>query len=312
MQQLFDHRYEKIELLGRGTFGEVWKVVDTETDKVEALKIYTSASDQDTKNMIIHEFGLLADVNHPNLLTPRHYSISDPEGYPYLVLKYCDKGNISQLVGQFDELRAWCLLRDMASALACLHSKQPAAVIHQDIKPENILLDGENFMLSDFGVSTQAKAINIATGDIEDSLRSAGTIAYMAPEKFDKNSIPIMANDIWSLGATIFEMLSGQLPFGINGGMAQSADTPIPDMKGSYSSQLKQIISRCLAYKTKERPFAKDIAKMAQDAIEEIRGGTIVTPPRVITNEASPLNITLLSAACFAGLVIGIALAFIF
>ena len=353
MENLFDHRYQKLDgqPLGVGTFGEVWKVLDTETNKVEALKIYTSSSKMDGNSIFTHEFALLSDVNHPNLLNPRHFAISQPEGYPYLVLKYCSQGNITNLIGRFDELRAWNLLRDMASALACLHSMYPP-VIHQDIKPANILMDGDKFMLSDFGVSTQARAISSPTGGIDDTLQSVGTIAYWAPEKFSQDSKPIMANDIWSLGATIFEMLSGELPFGNDGGLMQRPDTRLPELGGFFSDKLKNVIASCLAYKTKDRPFASDLEKIARETIEEyennnnsgtvmqsfqdttlnpLEGGSsvstaedipetatrfsqrqeIVGPSPDTSTEYSKLNIILLSVAAAAGLIIGAVMTFL-
>ena len=268
MENLFDRRYQKLDErpLGVGTFGEVWKVLDTETNKVEALKIYTSAGKkgQDGNSIFTHEFALLSDVNHPNLLNPRHFAISQPEGYPYLVLKYCAQGNITSLIGKFNESRAWCLLRDMASALTCLHSMYPP-IIHQDIKPANILMDGDKFMLSDFGVSTQARSSSTPTGGIDDTLQSVGTIAYMAPEKFSPDSKPIMASDIWSLGATIFEMLSGEPPFGNDGGLMQHPDTLLPELGGIFSEKLKSIIASCLSYMPKDRPFAAQLERIAKE-----------------------------------------------
>lgn len=332
MEDLFDHRYQKLDghPLGVGTFGEVWKVLDTYTNEVEALKIYTSASKMDGNSIFTHEFALLSGVNHPNLLNPRHFAISQPEGYPYLVLKYCSQGNITNLIGRFDELRAWKLLRDMASALVCLHSMYPP-VIHQDIKPANILMDGDKFMLSDFGVSTQARAISTPVGGIDDTLQSVGTIAYMAPEKFSHDSKPIMANDIWSLGATIFEMLSGELPFGNDGGLMQRLDTQLPELGGFYSWKLKNVIARCMSYLPKDRPFATKLERIAQETIEEYERnnsqGTVSAPilqpvpipqpvpaphpdPDPIPRPEDSNNILFYSAAA-VGIIIGMALSFL-
>ena len=269
--QLFDDRFEKLQLLGEGTFGEVWKVRDTYTNVVEALKIYTKAANLGLKDESIftHEFKLLAGILHPNLLVPSHYSKSRQEGYPYIHLKFCDSGNITKIVGKFDERRAWQLLHDIAGALAFLYGQKPP-IIHQDIKPENILLDDGKFMLSDFGVSTSVSTSDAKTDNIEEELRSAGTIAYMAPERFSPKSRPIMANDIWSLGATMFEMLTGTLPFGNDGGLRQSPDTPLPQISGDFSDELKQTIYDCLSYKTKVRPKASELEAEASEMLQRI------------------------------------------
>ena len=269
--QLFDDRFEKLQLLGEGTFGEVWKVRDTYTNVVEALKIYTKAANLGLgdEGIFTHEFKLLAGIQHPNLLVPSHYSKSRQEGFPYIHLKFCDSGNITKIVGEFDEKRTWQLLHDIAGALAFLYNQKPP-IIHQDIKPENILLDDGKFMLSDFGVSTSVSTLDAQTDNIEEELRSAGTIAYMAPERFSLKSRPIMANDIWSLGATMFEMLTGTLPFGNDGGLRQSSDTPLPQFNGDFSDELKQTIYDCLNYKTKARPKASELETKAGEMLHHL------------------------------------------
>ena len=135
------------------------------------------------------------------------------------MLSYCKNGNIKNKVGHFSERDAWKLLKDAASGLAYLHEMDPP-VIHQDIKPENILIaDNGSYMLTDFGVSTKAKS-NMSQLSNEDKVfQSAGTFPYMPPEKFSKNTLPILASDIWSLGVTAYEMLMGDLPFGEQGGL---------------------------------------------------------------------------------------------
>ena len=160
-------------------------------------------------------------------------------------------------------------MHDIAGALAFLYGQKPP-IIHQDIKPENILLDDGKFMLSDFGVSTSVSTSDAKTDNIEEELRSAGTIAYMAPERFSPKSRPIMANDIWSLGATMFEMLTGTLPFGNDGGLRQSPDTPLPQISGDFSDELKQTIYDCLSYKTKVRPKASELEAEAGEMLQRI------------------------------------------
>lgn len=124
-----------------------------------------------------------------------------------------------KLVGKFSEQDAWRLLRDVASGLAWLHAMNPP-VIHQDIKPDNIMVaDNGDFMITDFGVSTHLRST--LRKSLSSAFSSAGTVAYMAPERFGKDNTPIMANDIYSLGATVFEMLSGDTPFGDDGGLVQ-------------------------------------------------------------------------------------------
>lgn len=140
-------------------------------------------------------------------------------------------------------------------------------VIHQDIKPDNVMI-GENgdFMITDFGVSTHLKST--LRKSMSAAFSSAGTIAYMAPERFGKDNTPIMANDIYSLGATVFEMLTGDTPFGNDGGLVQKKGADVPELKGEYSSQLKKVISKCLRTNAWERPTAEQLEKYAETALK--------------------------------------------
>lgn len=265
-KKLFHNRYFMERLLGRGNFSEVWLARDTKTDIAVALKIYAPATglDDNGLNVFARELPLVVNANHKNLLKPLYYD--NFERKPYLVLPYCKDGSIMRNVGKFTEEEAWRLIRDVASGLSWLHNMNPP-VIHQDIKPDNVMI-GENgdFMITDFGVSTHLKST--LRKSMSAAFSSAGTIAYMAPERFGKDNTPIMANDIYSLGATVFEMLTGDTPFGNDGGLVQKKGADVPELKGEYSSQLKKVISKCLRTNAWERPTAEQLEKYAETALK--------------------------------------------
>lgn len=268
--KLFHDRYFLERLLGRGNFSEVWLGKDTKTGIQVALKIYAPATGLDDAglNVFAREFSLVVNANHKNLLKPLYYDSCERK--PYLVLPYCKQGSIMKQVGKFSETDAWRLLRDVASGLAWLHAMNPP-VIHQDIKPDNVMI-GENgdFMITDFGVSTHVKST--LRKSLSSAFSSAGTIAYMAPERFGKDNTPIMANDIYSLGATVFEMLSGDTPFGDDGGLVQKKGAEVPELQGTYSEQLKKVIAKCLKTNPWERPTAE---QLEQYATTGMKGETI-------------------------------------
>ena len=274
----FNGKYQKESLLGRGAFSEVWKVIDTQTGVVQALKIYSpsAAMEDDGIEMMKHEFALMANASHQNLLRPLYFDICDQR--PFLVLSYCKNGNIKNKVGHFSERDAWKLLRDAASGLAYLHEMDPP-VIHQDIKPENILIaDNGSYMLTDFGVSTKAKS-NMSQISNEDKVfQSAGTFPYMPPEKFSKNTLPILASDIWSLGVTVYEMLMGDLPFGEQGGLRQKLGADIPEIQGDFSSELRETLVKCLSLEAWERPKADELERIAANYLN--RTPTVKIEPR--------------------------------
>jgi len=265
---IFDGRYEQEKLLGRGAFSEVWKVRDTQTDVTLALKIYnpTTDIDEDGNEMLTHEFALMVNANHKNLLRPLFFASC--KNRPYLILPYCERGNIGKMVGKMEEEEAWKLIRDTASALSYLHNMKPP-VLHQDIKPANILLNNNgDYMLTDFGVSTQVKQSLSRVSNQDKALLSAGTISYMAPERFSRNNLPVMANDIYSLGSTAYEMISGTLPFGNDGGLLQKKGAEIPEVPGDFSPLLKKTLDLCLQEDTWNRPTASQLEDIANMAIQ--------------------------------------------
>ena len=285
MDKLFNGKYQQDLLIGRGAFSEVWKVTDVQSGVTQVLKIYTPSAHADSNgaDLMRHEYALMANTNHQNLLRPLYFDIY--KGRPFLVLDYCKNGNISKKVGGFTERDGWKLLRDAASALVYLHEQVPP-IIHQDIKPANILIaDNGTYMLTDFGVSTKAKTNMAQEDDEEKMLRLAGTIPYMPPEKFQKDSLPIMAGDIWSLGATVYEMLTGQLPFGNDGGVAQNAGVAIPELPAIYSEAMCDIIRQCLSKSPWERPQAEVIEA---EAVQQLSLSATVKPEPVVSDPVIP------------------------
>ncbi|MDR2774741.1 MAG: serine/threonine protein kinase [Tannerella sp.] len=257
-------RYSLLKILGKGGFSEVWLADDAWTSTRVALKFYAPGTGLDDEGiqLFTHEFALLSDLNHNNLLKPSHFDIY--ENMPFLVLTYCENGSTLKLINHMSEEHAWQFLRDVAEGLNYLHSNTPP-IIHQDIKPDNILIDRNGrFVITDFGISARARntlrrnVTNISTG---------GTLAYMPPERFGFDPSPIKASDIYSLGATMFELLTGNLPFGDHGGLLQKRGADIPVIKGDYSNRLKDIIYRCLANDTWERPTAFLISRIAQEML---------------------------------------------
>ncbi|GAP71190.1 serine/threonine protein kinase [Candidatus Symbiothrix dinenymphae] len=258
---IFADRYRLMRLLGRGGFSEVWLVEDTKLDGAQAaLKIYAPGTGLDTDGTALfrQEFKLVSNLNHTNLLRPSHFDEYDNR--PYLLMPFCEQGSAKKFVGNITEEQAWSFLHYVAAGLEYLHSQEPP-IIHQDIKPDNILLNSKGvFLITDFGISTKARST--LRRSVSDNA-GAGTLAYMGPERFGKDPLPIKAGDIWALGASMFELLTGDVPFGEHGGLIQKSGAEIPDIKASYSEDLKALVYKCLSEKTWDRPTAGDIVGMA-------------------------------------------------
>lgn len=263
--QLFANRYRLVKRLGQGAFSEVWKAEDTMVGNLTvALKVYApdKGLDEDGAKIFGEEFAIVFNIHHQNLLTPSTFD--KEQNSPYLVLPFCERGSATRLIGIMDERQVAQFLRDVSSALAYLHSKE---IVHQDIKPDNVLIDGEgSFLVTDFGISTRIRStLRRSVG----GKSSAGTMAYMGPERFSTSPKPIKASDIWSLGATVYELMTGDAPFGDMGGGMQQAGAFVPDVPGSYSEPLKRLVQQCLAKEPWDRPTAEQIRDICDTRLRQ-------------------------------------------
>lgn len=265
-------RYELVRLLGRGGFSEVWLANDEWTHIQVAIKVYAPGTGLDEAGIAIftQEFSMVFDMNHTNLLKPTYFD--SWERQPYLIMPLCQNGSAFKYVTgkeRITEEQCWNMLHDVAAGLAYLHAKNPP-LIHQDIKPDNILISDEGlYMITDFGISARVRS-TIRNG-MQAGEQSGGTLAYMGPERFSSRPRPIMASDIWSLGAMMYEIICGNPPFGNNGGLMQKkgAEIPVIEEEG-FSQELKDIIYNCLNEDPAMRPWASTIEEITYKHIHGI------------------------------------------
>jgi len=256
---LFDDRYRLERFIGSGTFGEVWVAVDKATDIEVAVKIYASMDEKGLKEFK-DEFKISFELNHSNLLHANYLGVNSEDKRPYLVMPYCPDGSVSKYSGEMNETDLWRFIRDVAAGLAYLHSKNPP-IIHQDIKPDNILiLKSGDFVITDFGISKQLRATMRKTAS---AISSAGAISYMGPERFTKQYHAVKASDIWSLGASIFELATNELPFCGMGGSLLKQGADMPELPEQYSETLNTICQACMAKEPWNRPTAAQLSEFA-------------------------------------------------
>ena len=256
------NRYRLIRMLGRGGFSEVWQCEDTQAGLTVALKVYAPGRglDEDGVKQFSNEFSLVFNLNHSNLLRPTHYDVF--ERMPYLIMPFCEHGSSIKQKGKIKEATAWKYLHDVASGLAYLHAQEPP-VIHQDIKLDNVLMDSSGaYLITDFGISSKARS-TLRQSIHPGNTAGAGTMAYMAPERFSKDNLPIKAGDVWALGASLYELMTGDPPFGDHGGLLLKGGAEIPDISGNWSKNLRQIIGKCLQKDPWNRPTAQTVAEFA-------------------------------------------------
>ena len=158
------------------------------------------------------------------------------------------------------------MIRDVASGLSYLHGLQ---IVHHDIKPDNILIDTNgNFVITDFGISVKFRSTlrRNSQRQLQKQERS-GSLPYMGPEMFAEEAEAVNATDIWALGVTMYEMLSGELPFFGQGGAMQMNGAQVPELKGNWSDNLKKVVKMCLAPNSWDRPSAQQLVNYAEAAL---------------------------------------------
>lgn len=264
--EIFAENYKLVRFIDTGGFAEVWQAVFT--NETVALKIFPKLNEEGVEK-VKAEYAQ-SRLLHTHLIVPAYFGVY--ENRPYLVIKFCSGGNASRKIGECNEQEIAKCLYHVAGALAYLHQEE---YVHQDIKPNNILLDDKgNYYLSDLGLSVRLRqTIRRFTQGINDQVNSRSTAAsgitptcYRAPELYNNPSVskpPIQASDIWAVGATIFELASGDVPFGEWGGMVQVNTPEPPDLSGTFSPGLNKIVKKCLAKDPWDRPKASELEEWA-------------------------------------------------
>lgn len=257
--QLFDGRYTLEKCIGTGGFSEVWLAFDVRSQVKVVLKVYTSAQglDKEGIEMFRREFSLVCNLNQTNILKPFTFDIHD--GVPYIVMPYCEQGSASKYIGKISEGELWAFCEQVAAGLDYLHAH---SIIHQDIKPANVLINADGqYLITDFGISTGLRRTMRRTTDSYKA--GSGTTAYMSYECLASHPKNVMARDIWALGASMYELLEGEVPYGEYGGITQKSVLEEPlRFTHKVSDDMKALIVRCLSFNTWERPSAGEILQL--------------------------------------------------
>lgn len=203
--------FKILKRLGLGGMGEVWLAEQEAMKRQVALKILAPhlTKDKDFVNRFLQEVQLAGKLTHPNIVTAFH--AGEDQGIYYLAMEFidgCELENLLAIDKVVDEEKALKVIRDIAIALDYAWSK--FQILHRDIKPSNIMLssDGEG-LLMDMGISKSLTEDNSLTmaGEI------MGTPYYMSPEQAQSDSNLDFRSDLYSLGATLYHVVTGSTPY---------------------------------------------------------------------------------------------------
>jgi serine/threonine protein kinase len=250
--QLLSNRYRIDELLGHGGMSSVYKAMDLNLKRVVAVKIIHPhlAGEAEFVSRFEHEAAAVARLNHPNII--QVFDFDHDQDIYYIVFEYIPGETLQERLQRWQEngMRVseneiLSITLDLAAALSYAHGQD---MVHRDIKPANIMLDVQGrAVLMDFGIVKM-------TGGTSHTASGAliGTARYMSPEQVQGRPID-GRSDIYSLGVTLFEAVSGRPPFNADSAMSlmmMHVTDPVPDLNvlvPGVSLGLVQLISACMS-----------------------------------------------------------------
>jgi serine/threonine protein kinase/Tfp pilus assembly protein PilF len=263
-------RYIRTSLLGQGGAGEVWKSWDTVLERWVALK-FLKFEDNDELSRLKREAQTAARLSHPHIAAV--FEIGEANGRTFLAMEYID-GQTLATYPRNDHRKLVSLVREVAQAIQYAHDQ---GVVHRDVKPGNIMVDtsGRPYIL-DFGLARHIDSDRTAGEYI------LGTPSYMSPEQA-RGGMVDSRSDVYSLGATLYELLSDRPPFKGNNAL-DTLDQVVrdePKPLDRIAADLQTIVSKCLMKEPGRR------YQRAADVAEDIRrwqeGEAIIAhPPSIL------------------------------
>ena len=203
-----DGRYEITELIGQGGMANVYKATDVLDNRIVAVKILKrefSESDEFLRRFR-NESKAIAVLSHPNIV--KIYDMGFSEKLQYIVMEYIDGITLKEYIDSERVLNWKDAVHFIIQILRALQHAHNRGIVHRDIKPQNIMLltDG-TIKVMDFGIAKFAREESMTATD-----QAIGTVHYISPEQA-RGDVTDEKSDIYSLGITLFEMLTGRVPF---------------------------------------------------------------------------------------------------
>ena len=274
-------RYEVVEHVGRGGMQEVYLARDLLLDIPIALK--TPQTSQGAKRFKTSA-QIAARVNHHNVAKTLDYF--DENGVEYLAEEFVEGETLDEKLQQFGCLDPHLGARVLHHLIKGVAASHRVGVIHRDLKPSNVMVTKgvslHQLKLTDFGIATLTKEVfdeAASAGDITASTSGTikGALPFMAPEMMFRKpgENPGGSVDIWSVGAMMFRLLTGEYPFGVY--LEAAVNVKNQERKkwpafmtenaqfAPLSTELQAVVDRCLEYEPEKRPSAQDIAARCEN-----------------------------------------------
>jgi len=266
-------RYQLEREIGRGAMGIVYLVRDTAINRLVAIKAIPLASEFSDSELVeararfFREAETAGRLNHPNIVTI--YDVGEERGLAYIAMEYLKGRHLSDFAAAnslLEPRKVLDVIGRTAEALGFAHKQQ---VVHRDIKPANLMYDpsADVLKITDFGIARLSGAGSTRTGIV------LGTPSFMSPEQLEGRNVT-GHSDLFSLGVSLFQLLTGQLPFtadSMTGLMQQIAEAPHPPLRAfrpDLPACVENVVDRALA----KNPDARfDSGAQMAAALEDCR-----------------------------------------
>jgi len=269
--------YQILAKLGKGAMARVFKARQLNLDKVVAIKVLAKRYSQNPEYVerFYREGRAAAKLNHANIV--QAFDVGEAGGYHYFVMEYVDGKTVQDHLdakGRYPEKQALDIIIQIADALVHAHSR---GLVHRDVKPKNIMITKEGIAkLADMGLAREVKDERLAQSEAG---RAFGTPYYISPEQIRGEVKIDFRADIYSLGATFYHMVTGQVPFDANTPTAvmikhlREQLTPPDHINPELSIGCAEIVEVMMA---KDR---KDRYQSTADLLEDLRAVRDGGPP---------------------------------
>lgn len=249
---LISDRYEIIEKAGTGGMADVYKAMDRRLNRFVAIKVLKQEFSTDTKfvTKFRAEAQSVAGLSHSNIVGV--YDVGDEDGLHYIVMELVEGITLKKYIerkGRLDIREALGISIQIAQGLEAAHDNH---IIHRDIKPQNIIISKEGKVkVTDFGIAKAASSNTITSN-------AMGSVHYISPEQA-RGGFSDEKSDIYSLGITMYEMLSGSVPFTGESTVAvalahiQEEAVPLKQLQADIPNSVEMIVSKCMQKKPEMR-----------------------------------------------------------